>query len=160
MKLPSSVRIMAVLATLSFTSPIAARAETAGATCAGLMYYDANDARVCMTGDLVSQMRLDQLEEVSARIESSALKLASINAAYAKAFADENDSRAARLYYRLYKEKKDISFGGETGESLGSIVGEIGMIAAGNAAIDSKRAALERLSLRLRAFSNTGRFPD
>lgn len=157
MKLLSSVRIMAVVATLSFALPTAAKAGTA--PCAGVIYYDMADLRVCVPSDRMSSMSIDELKHVFAQIERSVLRVAAVNLEYAKVLADEDDTRITTVWYILAKSMKEITFSDSYGENMNSAVGDMAKIAADNSAISLKLRALEAMSRRLRAFSNTGQFP-
>lgn len=157
MKLLTSARILAVVATLSFALPTAA--EAGAAPCAGVIYYDMADMRVCVPSDRMSGMSVDELKLVFARIEHSVLKVAAVNLEYAKVLADEDDTRITTVWYILARSKKEITFTDSYGENMNSAVGDMARIAADNNVISIKLRALEAMSQRLRAFSNTGQFP-
>lgn len=157
MKLLTSARILAVVATLSFALPTAAEAGTA--PCAGVIYYDMADMRVCVPSDRMSGMTTDELKHVFVQIERSVLKVAAVNLEYAKVLADEDDTRITTVWYILAKSKREITFSDSYGENMNSAVGDMAKIAADNSAISVKLRVLEAMSQRLRAFSYTGQFP-
>jgi hypothetical protein len=157
MKLPTSVLLLAVLATLPFALPTAAKAETA--PCVGVFYYDSADTRVCVSNERMSAMTVGELKDILAQIEHSVLKVAAVNLEYAKVLADEADTRIMTLWYSLAKSKKEITFGGSYGDNMNSAVGDMAKIAADNSFISVKQRAVETLSHRLREFSYTGQFP-
>lgn len=133
-------------------------AGSPAAACAGLIYFDMNEKRVCVTADDAASMSDDSMDVVVREIVRSTQEIARGNLPLARQFAGSNFRTCLALDPLLEKRKKKVDFGGPLGEDLGSVADQLAQVVAYNAHVDAKRQVIQKLSLLLSRFEYFGRF--